>query len=123
MHRKLGYLYVLSVAVGAVAAFALAVTTLGGMVFGAGLFFLGVAWATTTAFALVAIKRGLWDQHKEWTIRSYVVTFAFVVFRAGQVAMHAANIGTTQQEIDVMSWACWAVPLLVTEVVLQARRR
>jgi predicted membrane protein DUF2306 len=69
----------------------------------------------------VAIRKGLTDQHKEWTIRSYVVTFAFVTFRAGQVAMVGRGV-PLQQAIDIMAWACWALPLLITEAVIQARK-
>jgi hypothetical protein len=122
LHRKLGLLYIGGMTVGSIGAIGLAFKTDGGFVFGAGLFFLAVAWITTTAFAYVAIRKGLVDQHREWTIRSYVVTFAFVTFRLFQGVMQSAGIGTVQQEIDIMSWACWALPLLITEVVLQSRR-
>jgi hypothetical protein len=63
----------------------------------------------------------LTDQHKEWTIRSYVVTFAFVTFRIGQVAMVARGI-PLQTAIGVMAWACWAIPLLLTETFIQGRK-
>lgn len=89
--------------------------------FGSGLFFLALAWITTTSLAYVAIRKGLIDQHREWTIRSYVVTFAFVRFRAGQVAMTGSGIPLATA-IGVMAWACWAVPLLMTEAVIQARK-
>ena len=82
-HRKFGLVYMLSVAAGSVAAFVLVFSPGGNWVFRAGLFGLAVAWLTTTAMAFVAIKRNLVTQHKEWTIRSYVVTFAFVFFRFG----------------------------------------
>jgi hypothetical protein len=91
------------------------------MIFGSGLFFLAVAWIATTSLAFMAIKKNLIDQHKEWTIRSYVVTFAFVTFRAGQVALVGRGVDL-QIAIGVMAWACWAIPLLLTEVVLQARK-
>ena len=87
IHRRLGLVYLAAVAIGSVAAFGLALKTDGGAIFGSGLFFLGVAWLTTTGLAYVAVKKYLIDQHREWMIRSYVVTFAFVTFRAGQVAL------------------------------------
>src|SRR6185312_490501 len=92
VHRKLGILYIIGMIVGSIGAFGLALQTDGGLVFGSGLFFLGVAWVTTTTLAFVAIKKNLIDQHREWTIRSYVVTFAFVTFRAGQVALVARGV-------------------------------
>ena len=121
LHRKLGLIYIAGMAVGSVGAFGLALKTDGGPVFGSGLFFLGVAWITTTSLAYVAIRKGLVDQHKEWTIRSYVVTFAFVTFRATQLALVARGL-PVQQAVEIASWSCWALPLLATEAVIQTRK-
>jgi Predicted membrane protein (DUF2306) len=121
IHRKLGLVYIAGMAIGSIGAFGLALQTQLGLVFGSGLFFLGIAWVVTTLLAYVAIRKGLTDQHKEWTIRSYVVTFAFVTFRVGQVAMVARGIDLPTA-IGVMAWACWAIPLLVTEAVIQGRK-
>jgi hypothetical protein len=122
LHRSLGFLYIASVISSSLAAFYLASHTQGGWVFGAGLTGLGIAWLTTTGLAFVAIKRHLYDQHKEWMIRSYVVTFAFVIFRALRGTLSAANVGTVTEQLAVASWFCWAVPLLITEAILQGRK-
>jgi hypothetical protein len=53
----------------------------------------------TSGLAFVAIKKQLYDQHKEWMIRSYVVTFAFVTFRALQGTLSAANVGTCRSSL------------------------
>jgi len=121
IHRKLGLLYIAGMVIGSIGAIGLALKTDGGPVFGSGLFFLAIAWITTTTLAFVAIKKGLTDQHKEWTIRSYVVTFAFVTFRAGQLALVGRGV-PLQEAIGIMAWACWALPLLATEAILQARK-
>jgi uncharacterized membrane protein len=121
VHRKLGLVYIAAMAIGSVGAVGLALQTEGGLIFGSGLFFLAVAWVTTTSLAYVAIRKGLIDQHREWTIRSYVVTFAFVTFRVGQVAMTSRGIDPPTA-LGVMGWACWAVPLLATEAVIQGRK-
>ena len=121
-HRRMGIGYMTGVAVGSFGAFYLSTHTDFGWVFGAGLFGLAVAWVTTTTLAYLAIKRSLTDQHKEWMIRSYVVTFAFVTFRVIQPALQAAEIGTPLEQLAVTAWACWAVPLLITELVIQGRK-
>jgi len=121
VHRKLGLVYIAGIAIGSIGAIGLALQTDGGLIFGSGLFFLAVAWIATTSLAFMAIKKNLIDQHKEWTIRSYVVTFAFVTFRAGQVALVGRGVDL-QIAIGLMAWACWAIPLLLTEVVLQGRK-
>ena len=123
LHRRMGMAYMLAVAVGSLGAFYLAAHPSGGYwVFGAGLAGLAVAWVTTTGMAFLAIKRSLVTEHKEWMIRSYVVTFAFVLFRVGYVALQALRIGTQEQQLSVMAWSCWAVPLLVNELIVQGRK-
>jgi Predicted membrane protein (DUF2306) len=121
VHRKLGLVYIGAMVVGSIGAIGLALQTAGGLVFGSGLFFLAVAWIATTSLAFAAIKKHLVEQHREWTIRSYVVTFAFVTFRAGQVALVGRGV-PLEIAIGVMAWACWAIPLLVTEVIIQGRK-
>ena len=122
LHRKLGIVYMGAVAVSAMAAFVIAMSPSAGWVFGSGLMALATAWLTTTGLALLAIKRQLIEQHKEWMIRSYVVTFAFVFFRIGAVVLGAMNPDGQLQQVSALAWACWALPLLVTELVIQGRK-
>jgi hypothetical protein len=122
IHRRMGLAYLTGVVVGSVAAVYLALNTDFGWLFGAGLLALAVAWIVTTGMAFVAIKRLLIDQHKEWMIRSYVVTFAFVIFRVIFPALQAAGVGTIPEQLAAAAWGCWAVPLLITEAVLQGRK-
>ena len=122
VHRRLGLAYVASVGVSSIAAFYLAAHTTLGWVFGLGLTGLGLAWVVTTTLAVAAILRGFTEQHREWMIRSYVVTFAFVTFRALWSALQAAGVGTLHEQLAASSWFCWAVPLLVVEAVLQGRK-
>ena len=122
VHRRLGLAYVTSVAIGSVAAFYLAAHTTLGWVFGAGLTSLGIVWLVTTTMAVAAVSRGFIEQHREWMIRSYVVTFAFVTFRALRVVLDTAGIGTVPEQLAACSWFCWAVPLFVSEAVLQGRK-
>jgi hypothetical protein len=121
-HRRIGIGYMTGVGIGSVGAFYMATHTDFGWVFGAGLFALAVAWVTTTTLAYLAIRRSLIDQHKEWMIRSYVVTFAFVTFRVIQPTLQAAHVGTPLEQLAAAAWACWAVPLLITELIIQGRK-
>jgi uncharacterized membrane protein len=121
VHRRLGFIYMASVAVGSVAAFALlGLRSNPQPGFSFGLAGLATAWIGTTGMAFLAIRRGLVEQHKEWMIRSYVVTFAFVGFRVIVPALSAAGVSRDQGAIA--AWACWAVPLLITELILQGRK-
>ena len=121
VHKNLGFVYMAAVALGAAAGYYLAFNTSGGIVFGSGLVGLATAWLTTTALAFLAIKRHLYEQHKEWMIRSYVVTFGFVTFRAVDVLLAAQGVPLLDH-IGISAWFCWSVPLLVNEAVLQGRK-
>jgi hypothetical protein len=122
LHRRLGVTYVGGVAVGSVTALYLALHTSFGFVFGLGLAGLAVAWVVTTGLGLIAVRRAQLAQHREWMIRSYVVTFAFVTFRLLAGLLERAQVGTLPERLAVASWFCWAVPLLVTEAILQGRK-
>jgi hypothetical protein len=122
VHRRLGVIYMIGVLGGSAAAFAMLRTPAAGWVYGAGLAGLAIAWLTTTGMAFLAIKRHLIQQHKEWMIRSYVVTFGFVIFRVGVVALAALGIGSELEQAEVMSWAAWSLPLVANELILQGRK-
>lgn len=121
-HRLLGKIYMGAIVVSSAAAYYLAVHTQGGWVFGAGLSGLATAWLLTTGMAYAAIRRRLIEQHQEWMIRSYVVTFGFVFFRMFFVALQAAKVGTLPEQLGASAWFCWSLPLVVAEVFLQGRK-
>jgi hypothetical protein len=122
LHRRLGYGYLTAIAFGSIAAFYLAAHTDISWVFGAGLTGLAISWIVTTGLAFLAIRKRLIIQHKEWMIRSYVVTFAFVNFRIFVGILTAAHVGTLVEQLSAASWFCWAFPLMLTEAVLQGRK-
>src|SRR5262245_46272899 len=121
-HRRLGSGHLTGVGLGSLGASYLATHAQVGWVYSTGLFGLAIAWIATTTLAYLAIRRSLIDQHKEWMIRSYVLTFAFVTFRVLQPLLGAAHIGSSVEQFTVTAWACWTVPLLITELVIQGRK-
>jgi uncharacterized membrane protein YozB (DUF420 family) len=92
------------------------------MAFGSGIFFLAIAWVTTAGMSYYAIRKGRVAIHKEWMVQAYVVTFVFVTFRVITDWAPTSNLKPAENVAIVAAWACWAVPLLVTEVILQLRR-
>jgi len=72
--------------------------------------------------AMVAVKMRSFIQHQEWMIRSFVVTFAFVTFRAMMIVMTQLEFSDVINRLNVASWACWAIPLLFCEAVIQFRK-
>jgi uncharacterized membrane protein len=121
LHRALGKLYVAVIAVGSVGGFYLALTIPSNAPYASGLFFLCVAWVVTTSMAVLAIRRRNVPQHREWMMRSYAVTFAFVTFRFGVDALTSQGMQPNDAQA-IMAWACWALPLLLLEPLLQLRK-
>ena len=119
-HRRMGKAYMAAVGAGALGAYYMALKTDFGWLFGASLVGLATAWVTTTGMAYLAITKSLIEQHKEWMIRSYVVTFAFVIFRLLQPMLQ--NVGTVTEQLAAAGWLSWTIPLLTTELVLQGRK-
>jgi uncharacterized membrane protein len=121
LHRALGKLYVLVVLSGSIAGFYLALTIRGNPPYATGLFMLCVAWVVTTSMAVLAIRRREALQHREWMMRSFTVTFAFVTFRFGVDVLVSQGMSAADAQ-SIMAWACWAVPLLLLEPLLQLRK-
>jgi len=119
-HRRMGTVYMAAVGAGAIGGYYMAFNTDFGWLFGASLASLATAWVTTTGMAYLAIRKSLVEQHKEWMIRSYVLTFAFVIFRIVQPMLQ--NVGTITEQLAAAGWLCWTIPLLATELVLQGRK-
>jgi len=81
LHRLSGRVYLIAVTCACAAAFRLAIATTFGKAWGFGLCALALAWLTTSSMAYYAIRKRQVSIHREWMVRSYVVTFAFVTFR------------------------------------------
>lgn len=122
IHRWTGRLFLVGVAAAATGATYLAITTTFGWAFGFGLVMLAAAWLTTTGMAYYAIRRRMIETHKEWMIRAYVVTFAFVTFRILSDYWPAARLQPEHDLSVTLTWASWVVPLGITEIILQLRR-
>ena len=120
-HRIAGRVYVVAVLVGAIASVGMSAKVgADSAAYAWGLTGLAFAWVTTTSLAFVAIRRKNLVQHKQWMVRSYVVTFAFVSFRLASDLMKAGHILPDHERSAVLAWGCWALPLLVTEMALQS---
>jgi len=121
-HRWTGRLFLFGVAMGVVGAVGLAVMAVGGWAFEVGLMGLASAWLLTTAMAYYSIRKGLVPLHKEWMIRAYVVTFAFVFFRMLSDYGPTSRLQPENDRSIIISWVCWVVPLGITEMIFQVRR-
>src|SRR5262249_11947098 len=62
------------------------------------------------------------EQHREWMIRSYVLTFGFVTIRILDSLLDMEQMGTLVERMTAASWLGWIVPLVLTEAILQGRK-
>ena len=86
----------------------------------ASLFFLAIPWMLSVLMAYRMIRLKRIRQHQEWMIRSYVITFGFVLFR---IIENAAIVEGWMPDFGergpAVGWFCWAVPLFFAEMALQ----
>lgn len=125
-HPLTGRVYLAGVLVGSLGALVLSFTShLYGFAWGVGLFSLATAWLAITLMALLCIKRRKIRPHKQWMVRSYILTFAFVTFRIATDYIPAETLwNISAQEMAVaMIWPVWVLPLLAYEVYLQYQDR
>src|SRR6266487_1346600 len=69
--------------------------------------------ASTTAMAYYAIRKRMIEIHKEWMIRAYVVTLAFVTFRVFSDDGPTSHLKPPDHLFITLCWACWVVPLFI----------
>ena len=120
-HPWTGRVFLVGVAMGVTGAAYLALTTPLGWAWGFGIMGLAIAWLTTTGMAWYAIRNGLVQIHKRWMIRAYVVTFAFVTFRVFYDYGPTSHLKPPNDLAITLAWACWVIPLAVTELVFHLR--
>ncbi|ARU62938.1 hypothetical protein CBW65_19590 [Tumebacillus avium] len=115
-HRMLGKVYFAAIVVSSLCGFYLAVYAHGGLLAKAGFFMLSVLWLYTTVKAVNLARQKKIQDHRQWMVRSYAVTFAALTFRVWLSAL--AMFGNFDLAYGLAAWLCWAVNLIVVEVWL-----
>ena len=67
--------------------------------------------------------RGRIIEHKEWMIRSYVVTFAFVIFRWLNEVEAIKGLGNFVERGPTEIWISWVIPLLFAEIFISSKKK
>ncbi len=122
-HRSIGKIYLCSVLIAAVTSFYLSIDNLiiveKHVTYGAGLAGLAFAWLLTSGMAYWSVLNKNFVQHREWMVRSFVVTCAFASSRLFYNSLVDFFHTDSNAMSEIAAWACWAFPLMVTEVFLQ----
>jgi hypothetical protein len=125
VHPWTGRLYAAGVLLGSSGALVLAPTSsLFGFSWAVALVCLAIAWLATTGMALYGIRKRNVLLHKQWMIRSYIVTFGFVTFRlVTDFLPYEAWWGISRPDMSTAAiWPVWVMPLLVYEMMLWRKR-
>ena len=122
LHRLFGRIYLTSILISAPIGLYLALTSNIHFVYATGLSLLAIVWFSTATMGYISIRKGNIAQHREWMMRSYVVTFAFIFFRLGAKLLETLDVGSFEMRFALLSWACWSIPLFISEMLLQARK-
>ena len=125
VHPWTGRLYVAGVLLGSAGALVLAFTSaVYGFAWAVALICLAIAWLVTTGTALYSIRKRYVVLHKQWMIRSYILTFAFVTFRIfTDYVPYEEWWGISMQDMsNAVIWPVWVMPLLTYEMMLGRKR-
>ncbi len=121
IHRTLGKIYLVAVLMSGTAGLYISFYATGGMIASLGFGSLAVAWLFTTTRAYMAIRKKETDQHEQWMIRSYALTFAAVTLR---IWLPSFQLFLGINFIDaylIISWFCWVPNLLVAEWIVRTK--
>jgi Predicted membrane protein (DUF2306). len=135
LHRRLGKLYIVSIGVGGASGIYLSFEALGGWMGQAGFLALDILWLAATYLGYRRIRQKRIEQHREWMLRSYALTFAGVTLRfwvaaLGMLTIPLENFSQFDSLLDDFNrtyrfdaWLCWVPNLIFAEWLIRRRRR
>jgi hypothetical protein len=125
VHRVIGILYLLAILTSSFCAVILAYTT-AYTVNWAYAFSVQVwvsVWIIATFIAYRSALQRKFKLHKEWMVRSYIVTVAFIVSASVAKLPIVQRLGSFEEISPSLFWMGWSVPLFVYEVILSFARK
>ena len=122
LHRWLGRFYLLSVALGSLAGFAMATVSSEGLPTHLGFGALAVLWFVTALQAYRLIRRGDIEPHRCWMIRNFALSLAAVTLRIELPLMLFALHWSFHVSYIIVSWLCWGPNIIVAEWMIARRQ-
>ena len=118
VHRWLGRTYLLSVLFGGLSGLYMAFISYGGMVTHLGFGALAVFWLYSGYRAYRHIRHKEIEQHRQWMIRNYALSFAGVMLRVWMPLSGAVGIDFLPA-YQAVAWLAWVPNLLVAEWIIR----
>ncbi|MGA8037156.1 MAG: DUF2306 domain-containing protein [Candidatus Acidiferrales bacterium] len=107
LHRWLGRLYLISVLVGSIAGFVLAIFSEGGLPTHLGFGILAMLWFYTGLMAYTSIRVGRINEHRQSMIRNFALSLAAVTLRIYLPFMLGVAHWEFMRAYVPISWLCW----------------
>jgi uncharacterized membrane protein len=115
LHRWLGRFYLLEVALGSIAGFAMATVSMEGLPTHFGFGILAVVWFGSGLQAYRKILGGEIEAHRQWMIRNFALTLAAVTLRVYMPLMLAVLHWPFARAYITVAWLCWVPNVIVAE--------
>ena len=109
LHRILGRVYVIAIFIAAICS--LILTQGSGLEIGT--YFQAGSWMFCTLIAFLLVRNRHIAQHRQWMIRSYAITFTFILLRVPNFIPAYATLGThagTLVIVLVTAVSAWVIP-------------
>lgn len=123
IHRIIGVLYLLAVLLSSLCAVILAFTTAYAVNW-AYAFSLQIwvsVWISATIIAYYSALKRKFKLHKEWMVRSYIVTLAFIISGLSLKIPFILSLGSFAEISPSFFWMGWSVPLYIYEIILSSK--
>lgn len=122
LHRGMGFTYVVTLLfVSGPGAFLLSLHANGGVPARASFMLLTLLWYAFTVTAMVFAFRGRWNEHGNFMLRSYALTFSAITLRFYAYMIDWWHLPIKPGEAYVtVAWLSWVPNLLVAELLIRA---
>ncbi|MDT8416006.1 MAG: DUF2306 domain-containing protein [Flavobacteriaceae bacterium] len=125
-HRYLGKVFIIAITIASFSAMYMSIYVAPqvNISWSISLFVMALVWLTSVLMAYRAIRLRRITQHREWMIRTYIITLGFVLFRIlNENAFIRDAMPTFEERGAACIWLSWTVPLFIAEVVLQWHKK
>jgi uncharacterized membrane protein len=126
LHRNLGKAFIIGILIGSLSAIYMSfyVAPQVNISWSISLFVLALVWLVSVFMAYRMIRLRRVPQHKEWMIRAYIITVAFVLFRfLNETSFIRELMPTFEERGPACIWMSWVIPLFFAEVILQWKKK
>lgn len=121
VHRKIGYMYILTLLlVSGPSAFIMSLYATGGYVTQVSFVTLTILWILFTLQALRVAKKGDYQSHVKWILRSYALTLSAVTLRFYAYLFDYFNVDISPRETYIIiAYMSWIPNLIFTEFLIR----